>query len=315
MKQLYAIKVAARRSGLTTHAIRIWEKRYRAVVPDRTSTNRRLYSEEEIERLRLLKGLTELGHAISQLAPLSTEKLKSLTVSDSPEKPKPLDFTASIPPEQFVADCIASVKRLEAKNLEDTLNRAAVVLGQAGLLHHVIVPLIQEIGDLWRVGTLKASHEHVATAVIRTFLGNFSRPHSLPESAPRMLVSTPAGQVHELGAVLVAAAATHQGWRVTYLGPSLPSEEIAGAALQDRAKVVCLSIVYPEDDPNIVQELRRLRQFLAAEVIIVAGGRAAPSYLGVLREIKAIVVGDLGSFYEKLDGIRRSPLPEAQHSR
>ena len=312
MKQLYAIKVAARRSGLTTHAIRVWEKRYSAVVPDRTSTNRRLYSEDEIERLRLLKGLTELGHAISQLAPLSTEKLKSLTASESPEKPKTLDFSSSIPPEHFVAECVASVKRLEAKSLEDTLNRAAVVLGQAGLLRHVIVPLIQEIGDLWRMGTLKASHEHVATAVIRTFLGNFSRPHSLPDSAPRMLVTTPAGQVHELGAVLVAAAATHQGWRVTYLGPSLPSEEIVGAAVQDRAKVVCLSIVYPEDDPNIFQELRRLRQLLPAEVIIMVGGRAAPSYLSILHEINATIVTDLVSFYEKLEGIRRSPASSVQ---
>ena len=47
----YAMKVVTRRTGLTSHAIRVWEKRYNAVEPERTDTNRRLYSEADIERL------------------------------------------------------------------------------------------------------------------------------------------------------------------------------------------------------------------------------------------------------------------------
>ena len=98
------------------------------------------------------------------------------------------------------------------------------------------------------------------------------------------------------------------------MGPSLPAEEIVGAALQDRAKAVCLSIVYPEDDPNVATELRRLRHLLPAEVIIMVGGRASRSYLGVLQEIKATVVTDLTSFYDQLDSARRNTLPRAHSS-
>ena len=64
----HSIKVAARRCGLSTHVIRVWEKRYDAVSPDRTDTNRRLYSEQEIERLKLLRAATLSGHSIGNVA-------------------------------------------------------------------------------------------------------------------------------------------------------------------------------------------------------------------------------------------------------
>ena len=80
----HSIKFAARKSGLTPHVIRVWEKRYDAVSPNRTDTNRRLYSEAEIERLTLLKTATHGGHSIGNIARLPIEKLKAL-VGDIPD--------------------------------------------------------------------------------------------------------------------------------------------------------------------------------------------------------------------------------------
>src|SRR5689334_7608896 len=73
-----AIKVVARRTGLSAHVIRIWEKRYGAVEPERTETRRRLYSDEQIERLSLLREITQSGHSIGHVAKLPTEKLRQL---------------------------------------------------------------------------------------------------------------------------------------------------------------------------------------------------------------------------------------------
>jgi len=100
-----------------------------------------------------------------------------------------------------------------------------------------------------------------------SWLGNHTRSHALPDSAPALIITTPAGQLHELGAIPVGAAAVSQGWRVTYVGPNLPAEEIAGAAQQKRARAVALSVVYPEDDPHLSGELRRL----GVEVIARSG--------------------------------------------
>lgn len=74
-KAQYPIQLVARLTRLTAHVIRIWEQRYRAVEPQRTPTMRRLYSQRDIERLNLLRELTQAGHSIGQVAQLPTTKL------------------------------------------------------------------------------------------------------------------------------------------------------------------------------------------------------------------------------------------------
>ena len=75
---IYTIRYVSQRTGLTSHVIRAWEKRYKAVVPYRSPKNRRLYSEEDVQRLQLLKSATDAGHSISQVAQLDSKELADL---------------------------------------------------------------------------------------------------------------------------------------------------------------------------------------------------------------------------------------------
>ena len=175
----------------------------------------------------------------------------------------------------------------------------------AGLLQRVIAPLAQTIGELWRDGSITAAHEHFASAVIRIFLGHAAKPFAGSDSAPVLIVGTPAGQIHELGALLVSAAAANLGWHVTYLGASLPAAEIAGAARQNRARAVALSLVYPEDDPRLEGEISRLRESLPTEVTLLVGGRAMPAYREALDKIGATQIKDLAHFCSTLDELRK----------
>lgn len=304
-----AIKVVARRTGLSAHVIRIWEKRYGAVQPERTGTNRRLYSDAQIERLSLLRHITEDGHSIGHVAKLPTEKLRQLAKEShdtSRHAPRSPVAAVSVPPTHtFLDECVAAVKSLDGRALEETLKRASTDLGAQGLLQRVVAPLAQSIGGLWRDGTITAAHEHFASAVIRVFLGHAAKPFAGTESAPVLMVATPAGQIHELGALLVGAAAANLGWHVTYLGASLPAAEIAGAARQNRARAVALSLVYPEDDPRLEGELTRLREALPPEVTLLAGGRATPAYRDVLEKIGAAQVSDLAHLGALLDELRK----------
>jgi len=172
-------------------------------------------------------------------------------------------------------------------------------------LQRVVAPLAQRIGDLWRDGSITAAHEHFASAVIRIFLGHAAKPFAGIESSPVLVVATPAGQIHELGALLVGAAAANLGWHVIYLGASLPAAEIAGAARQNQARAVALSLVYPEDDPRLEGELTRLHESLPAEVTLLVGGRAMPAYRGALQSIGALQVSDLSQLFSVLDSLRK----------
>ncbi|MFN7140933.1 MAG: MerR family transcriptional regulator, partial [Limisphaerales bacterium] len=236
----YPMKVAVMRSGLTPHVIRVWEKRYGAIRPSRTGTNRRLYSEGEIARLTLLAKATAAGHSIGTIAHLNDEQLQDLVRRDTPAS---ASTPAKIPTGSYQERAMEYIKELDPAGLETVLQEAIVRLGHQGLLRQVIAPLTTQVGEFWREGKITAAHEHFASALIRNFLTNAARPYIAANNAPVLIVATPSGQLHELGAMIVSAAAASVGWRTIYLGPSLPASEIAGAALQNHARAVALSIV------------------------------------------------------------------------
>lgn len=303
---LYPIRAVARLTGLSAHVIRIWEQRYRAVEPQRTPTNRRLYRQEHIERLNLLRDVTEGGHSIGQVAHLPTEQLRQIAAgaarSTSGATPSPTGVPV---PDAWVEECLAAIRSLDARALDGALQRGARELGALGVLQRVVAPLTQAIGEAWRNGVLTAAHEHFATAALRVFLGKAASPFGSLAHAPVLVVATPAGQVHELGALLVGAMAADLGWQVTYLGASLPAAEIAGAACQCRARAVALSLVYPEDDPRLEGELACVRQSLPPEVTLLVGGRALPAYRGVVTSLGAVPIDSLVHLGATLDGLRK----------
>ena len=268
----HPIKAVARRTGLSQHVIRMWERRYNAVVPERTETNRRRYSEEDILRLDLLRQCTEAGHSIGQIAGLPTEQLANLAAKmqagridnyGAAEVDKEEDkFSA------HVDLCIEATTDMDDRKLEECLIRAAVAFSRPALIGKVIQPFIEKLGELWQDGKLRIMHEHLASEVVRRHLESMIDNAMLPETAPRLVVTTPAGQIHELGALLAGAAASSCGWLVTYLGPNLPAEEIAAAIGHFRTEYLLLSIVYPPDDPKVNGELVRLRKAVGSSVSI-----------------------------------------------
>ncbi len=299
----HSINIAAKRSGLTPHVIRVWEKRYNAVTPVRTETNRRQYSDEDIKRLALLREATLGGHKISNIASLPKDTLKALTEEDRQHIQVDERVPVMQAPESdtHLESCLVAIKALDQKKLEEELTRSALSLGHQGMIMRVVAPLAQKLGHLWRLGEITAAHEHFASALIRTFLANISRPFAITDSAPGIVIATPVGQLHELGAVIVSATASSLGWRVTYLGTNLPAAEIAGAVAQNKASVLGLSIVFPENDPNLNDELCRLRSFLPSNTEIVVGGRASGAYHSALSDIGAHVCGDIHQCYEVLE--------------
>ena len=301
VNQGFSIAVAARRSGLSQHVIRAWEKRYGVITPSRTDTRRRLYTDEDIERLQLLRRATQAGHSIGNIASLSAELLRPLAAEEAIAPAAKSPDTA----ETLLAAALEAVKALDSGKLERLLKDGMVTLGRGLLTLRVIVPLIQHVGTEWERGNLRVAHEHCATSVIRTLLGSFVHAHSQTNNAPVIVVTTPPGQLHELGALIAGAAASDRGWKVIYLGPSLPPEEIAGAFHQCKADALALSIIYPADDPALSAQLRSIRHLLP-NAPILAGGTAAAGYAGALSDIGAIICNDIPSIARALDAVRSS---------
>lgn len=281
------IQIASQRSGVTAHVIRIWERRYRALVPNRTGTNRRMYSEEEVQRLKMLRELTERGHRIGCLAELPTEQLAHLMQEERvvlkgaavPDRVFAVDASTALEtPEDYVTACLAAARGFEGDRLRRLLQRARLQLGQRGLLRLVVAPLICRMGEAWQEGQLRPGQEHMGTAIIRELLLTPVPGSQTAANAPELVVATPSGEVHELGALLVTASARDLGWHVTYLGPNLPAEEIAHCARSRGARAVAISVVYPDHCPQVLQQLRELRKLLPESIAMLVGGRTAAGY-------------------------------------
>ena len=309
MRPVRTIKLVARQTGLSVHTIRVWEKRYGAVRPIRASNNRRLYSDEDIERLKLLRQATMAGHSIGQIAQSSATELRRLLRDDLTTRNT--DPAAGARKEHgiaadLVAAAVRATERLDLTDLRDLLDRGAVELGQPAMLHKFVAPFAIEVGERWRRGELNVAHEHFATSTITVFLAAFARPYPASSSAHHLVLAAPSGQMHELGAIIAAAAAQSHGWRATYLGSSLPLEELVGAARTLKARAIGLSIVFPPDDEALTRDLLKLPKLLPPDCAVIAGGRSAETYAQTLEEIGAIKVSALEDLYPVLDQLQKT---------
>jgi len=310
----HGIRVITSKTGLSPHVIRIWERRYNAVSPQRSASNRRLYTDDDLKRLTLLAELTNYGHTIGQIAKLSTEELKNL--HQSLLKHALSSEILSIEQREckaIINSALIHIANFDEISLKQTLDKAAKHTGFSGLLERVIAPLMIAAGEAWNCGSLTSAQEHAASSFIKDYLCRLSTSFSFEENAPTVIVTTPTNQLHELGAIIAANQARIVGWKVIYLGPSLPSDEIASAVEKTGASALILSIIYPTDDPHLPSQLVRLRMQLRDTPIIV-GGSGASSYHHCLKSIKAIRANDVQALSLSLDQIRNNILKKQPHT-
>jgi DNA-binding transcriptional MerR regulator/methylmalonyl-CoA mutase cobalamin-binding subunit len=304
----HPIQVVTRRTGLSADVLRAWERRYEAVIPRRTGSRRRLYSDRDVERLSLLKQAADAGRPIGQVAKWSDAQLRDMIRQDrAAEAPRRAEQSAGPPakaPDDLFARALRAVEQLDAQALQQVLDVAAMSLSPVDLTEMILVPLMRSVGERWGSGSLGIAHEHMASAIVRNALSSIVLSRHLPRNGPGLVVATPSGQSHELGALVVAATAASVGWRVTYLGADLPVADIAGAVRTTGARGVALSLTHPAADPRMPGDLQALRSALPPHTALIVGGIAAPSYATALADSGALLLHDMASLRAILLSLR-----------
>jgi DNA-binding transcriptional MerR regulator/methylmalonyl-CoA mutase cobalamin-binding subunit len=302
----YTMKVAANLAGLTPYVIRAWEKRYAVVDPERTDTNRRLYTNEQVEYLRLLRRLTEAGYPIGSIAGMEAGALRKLLETEDSQQRRGAEGGGTAEAQaEMRGELLRLARALDPVSLERLLVEGSVLFSHRELLEGVVIPFIDEVGRSWKSGSLRIAHEHVATSAVRNMLTNLLYTARTRETEHALVVSTPSGQAHELGALISANIAVMSGWDVTYLGADLPAGEIAASARDLGASVVLLSIVFPPDDPLVHSELAKLAGMLPPETSIVIGGRSAGGYRQTIERVDGCVLESIDHLWDYLDRRRR----------
>ncbi|MFB6240230.1 MAG: MerR family transcriptional regulator [Gemmatimonadota bacterium] len=300
----------ADRTGLSVHQLRAWERRHGAVDPERTEGGHRLYTDDDLRRLELLAELTERGRRIGQLAGLPTEELASLLKRDRESREPDAGELGEAGANGALAEtrraAVEAIETFDAERLEAVVRRSSLRHGLPVFVKQLVVPVLSEVGARWHSGELGVAQEHLASGVFSRALQHMLEGSASERAAPAIVVATPSGHRHEIGAMIAAAMAGSEGWRVIYLGADLPASEIARTAREVGARAVALSLVYGSEGAPAAEELRSIREGLPDSVEVLVGGRGASEAAGSFVGNGLRVVDGFGDFGARLRELERA---------
>jgi DNA-binding transcriptional MerR regulator len=240
---LLRIGELSRRSGVSPELLRAWERRYGLLRPARSQGGLRLYSLEDLERVRLMQHHLARGLAAAEAAALA---------SDPPVSSGAGTLLAEAKDE--LADALGAFDEPSAHAVLDSLLATATI---DAALATVVLPYLAELGERWERGEASVAEEHFASAVLRGRLLGLARGWGRG-LGPRIVLACAPGEQHDLGLISFGLALRARGWRVVYLGADTPLTSVADAADGSDAVFAVVSAVTPERFCSHGDELREL---------------------------------------------------------
>ena len=264
MPSSYPIRAVAKITGLSLDTLRAWERRHKAVVPERSDRGRQ-YRAAHIERLLLLNQLVQKGHAIGGIASLTDGELKSLLAPQLNQSPRESEASVGI-----LGPVLAAIESFDARRAGDELGRLAAAISPRDLVYRVVVPLMNEVGTRWHDGQLAIAQEHLVSQLLRNLLGSMVQLFRSSNPAMKMVLATPAGESHEFGILASAMLASMAGIEAISLGTDLPAREIGEAAQRLSAGVVLLAVTLVSK--TTAKELRAIAAAMPESTELWIGG-------------------------------------------
>lgn len=239
----FSIQFVSKITGISAHTLRAWEKRYSAVVPDRNDKGKRLYSQEDIKKLKLLTDLVQLGNSISDVASLSTEQLINLTEKYGGGY-KEITSRSDVDINSVLQNLIMALKGFKLDIISHELEKVKKSLGQKDFSLNLLSPLLGEIGSMVDKGELSIAQEHAMSAIIKFHVGSilYSELGSQSKKTKKIILATPEGELHEFGIMISALLASHYQLEFVYLGPNMPSEALSVSSEQINADIVLVGV-------------------------------------------------------------------------
>jgi len=220
IKTIFTVKDLENLSGIKAHTLRIWEKRYQIFSPQRTENNIRLYQTEDLKNLLNISFLNNFGYKISKIAKLSEAERQELVKSIYNEKSKR---------ELAINDFKIAMLNFDAQLFHKVYDEICSEKSFKDVFYNIFIPLLDEIGILWQTGTIKPSHEHFISYLIKQKLNSIIENLQLNTSITNdkiFVLFLPNNEVHDLGLMFVNAELIQKGYQTVFLGDNIPLEDL-----------------------------------------------------------------------------------------
>jgi len=214
----FTIKDLENLSGIKAHTIRIWEQRYQFLKPNRTDTNIRYYSNDELKKILNIALLNKYGYKISHIDKMNEIEVKEKILSLSQLQAQQ---------ERIVNDLIKCMIDLDMDKLEDILNKYIIARGIEKSITQIIFPFLEKIGILWLTNHINPAQEHLVTNIIRQkLIVGIEGATSIFKVDKTVLLFLPEGEYHEVGLLFVNYLLKSRGISVIYLGANIPINDV-----------------------------------------------------------------------------------------
>jgi len=290
----YTIRELENLSGIKAHTIRIWEKRYGIIAPQRTSTNIRTYCDTELKRLLNVTILNRNGLKISKIAQLSTDEIVA----------KISQFTRTINnSESHVESLTLAMIDLDEHMFEQLLARAVILYGFEETVTRVLYPFFVRIGIMWQTGTINPAQEHFVSNLVKQKLyvaidGMMVNPKP---NARRFVFFLPEGELHEIGLLFFCFLVKKRGHYALYLGQSMPMNDLSEISRVHPFDYMVTAFTTSFNGKDMADYAKTLAARFTDKVIFISGSRI--SDLSVVLPSNIILLPSPGAFLQELDKI------------
>jgi len=260
----YSINDLEKITGIKAHTIRIWEKRYNVVNPERTGTNIRFYNDEDLKKLLNISTLNKHGFKISEIVKMGTNQMceKIIEISNTSG-----DY------ESYINNLIVSMIEIDEDKFEKVLSSAIIKMGFEKTITHIIYAFLEKVGILWQVGTINPAQEHFITNLIRQklIIAIDGQENTPKVDAKTFLLFLPENELHELGLLFYTYIIKKSGHRVIYLGQSVPLKDILEVIKIRKADYIITYFVAALEAKNIPEYLNTISNGFEHKDIFIAG--------------------------------------------
>jgi len=214
----YSIKELERLSGIKAHTIRIWEKRHQLIEPQRTKTNIRYYSDDDLKKIINVSVLNNNGVKISRIVQLSLNEINQ-HVTELSEKQNSIDI--------YIEQLIVALVDMDEEQFERMLGQLTIKFGFEKMILEIIYPFLEKIGVLWLTNNITPAQEHFITHLIRQkmIVAIDALPLASKESTKAILF-LPENELHELSLLFYYYIVKKKGIRTYYLGQTVPYSSV-----------------------------------------------------------------------------------------
>jgi MerR family transcriptional regulator, light-induced transcriptional regulator len=261
----------SRRSGVSPELLRAWERRYGLLSPSRSPGGLRLYSLEDLERVRLMSRFIADGLAAREAAARARAVEERPRVASIPAPPR-----AAFDPDSARAELGRAVDRFDEPAAQAVIDGLLAAATLDSVLSEVIVPFLHEVGERWERGELSVAQEHFASNLVRGRLLGLARGWGAG-NGPRALLACPPHERHDLGLIAFGLALRARGWRIDFLGSDTPIDDLVRTAHATEPALIVLSATSPE---LLARHANDLRALAREHTVALAGAGAEAAGLG-----------------------------------